>query len=90
MQHVHIHGIPRGSESKWEKMGEAWLAASSHFHFEQMCVKSLGTVPADSIYLLRFKASHRRTVMKSGAIVPFKAKNFFFIIFFFLLEKTDG
>lgn len=97
MQRVHIHGISQGSESKREKMGEAWLAASSHFHFEQMCVKSLDRVPTDSVYLLSFKASHRRTVMKSGAIVPFKAKKknnyiyiFIYIIFFFLLEKTDG
>ena len=57
-------------------MGEAWFAASSHFHLEQMCVKSLDGVPVDldnSVYLLSFKESHRRTVMKSGAIVPFKA-----------------
>jgi len=76
VQCVHIHGVSRGSESKQEKMGEAWFAASSHFHLEQMCVKSLDGVPVDldnSVYLLSFKESHRRTVMKSGAIVPFKA-----------------
>lgn len=76
-----------GQKASRKKMGEAWLAASSHFHFEQMCVRSLGSVPIDSVYLLSFKASrHRRTVMKSGAIILFKAKN----ILFFLLEKTDG
>lgn len=65
-----------GQRARRKKTGEAWLAASPHFHFEQMCVKSLDRVPVDGVYLLSFKGSrHRRTVMKSGAIIPFKAKN---------------
>lgn len=91
VQRARIHGVSWGSESKREKMGEAWFAASSHFHFEQMCVKSLDRVPVDldnSVYLLSFKESHRRTVMKSGAIVPFKAKKK--KKKYILLEKTDG
>lgn len=100
LQHVHIHGTSWGAESEWKKTGETWLAASSHFHFEQMRLKSLDRAPVDldkSVYLLSFKESHRRTVMKSGAIVPFKAKKIYvcaciylFIYLFILLEKTEG
>lgn len=94
MQCIHIRGVSWGSEGKREKTGEVWLAASSHFHFEQMCVRSLDRIPEDSVYLLNFKESrHRRTVMKSGAMIPFKAKKKKSIYIYkknvFLLEKTD-
>lgn len=81
VQCVHICGVSRGSEWKWEKRREFWLAASSHFHFEQTCVKSLDGVPEDTVYLLSFKESHHmRTVMKSGAVIPFKEKqNYIYI-----------
>lgn len=87
LQHVHIHGTSWGAESEWKKTGETWLAASSHFHFEQMCLKSLDRAPVDldkTVYLLSFKESRRRTVMKSGAIVPFKAKKIYVCVRIYL------
>lgn len=59
LQHVHIHGTSWGAESEWKKTGETWLAASSHFHFEQMCLKSLDRAPETLIRLFICSASKK-------------------------------